>query len=256
MTVQKLYEKLSQFYPETLSACWDNDGIMVSADPSKEVRRVLVALDATDATVRYAAENGYDTVVVHHPMIFVGQKSVTPERAVGKRILDAALSGVSVISLHTRLDAGEDGVNDSLLNRLGFVPSEAFGDDETLNIARAAEIPPMTAKALGLLIKEKLGVPVRMTGDGDRLVKKLGVCGGAGKDFVSLAAHLGCDAYLTGECSYHTAADEAEESGLVTYEVGHYHSEAPVTERLVSLVRSLDGAPDCDSYDSCPYVVL
>ena len=44
----------------------------------------------------------------------------------GKRIFDAWKDGVSVISLHTRLDAGEGGVNDALAEKLGYHYSHEY----------------------------------------------------------------------------------------------------------------------------------
>ena len=114
MTVYELHRALSEKYPKTLSCSWDNDGIMVSPDTGAEVKRVLVALDATHETVKYAAEHGFDTVVTHHPMLFKGVKSVTMASTSGRRILDAAMAGVSVVSFPTRLDAAVGGVNDAL----------------------------------------------------------------------------------------------------------------------------------------------
>ena len=74
MTVRELYLKLNTMYPKELSLSWDNDGLMVCADQDREVRRVLVALDATLAAINYAKDNGFDTLITHHPMLFRGVK--------------------------------------------------------------------------------------------------------------------------------------------------------------------------------------
>ena len=255
MTVNEFHEKLTEMYPRSLSAEWDNDGIMVSADPDAEVRRVLVALDATDAAIRYASEHGFDTLLVHHPMIFGGQKSVLPSTFAGKRIIDAIGGGVSVISLHTRLDAGRGGVNDALLETLGFRSVGVFGDSEMPQIGRIADIPEMTARELAVLIKEKLGCGfVRLTGDGEKIVHRLGVCGGAGGDLLWEAIFSGCDVFLTGECGYNKSEDAAEE-GLVTLEAGHYYTEVPVCRVLADLAKTHAGA-ECEFFDSNPSVLI
>lgn len=255
MNVRELHNKLSELYPKTLSCSWDNDGIMVSRDTSAEVKKVLVALDATGEVLKYAAENGFDTVLTHHPMLFRGPKSVTPEVLTGRKILDAALSGVSVISLHTRLDAGEGGVNDCLCRALGFEPTERFGDDDAPELGRIANITPVTARELALITKDKLGcTAVRVSGDLDKQVTRIGFCGGDGKDFVRYALAAGCDAYITGDAGYNMAEDAAED-GLVTIEIGHYHSEAVACSRLASLAKEIAGA-EAEIYNSCAYTVL
>ncbi|MBR5253385.1 MAG: Nif3-like dinuclear metal center hexameric protein [Clostridia bacterium] len=255
MTVREFHNRLTELYPKTLSCSWDNDGIMISRDTDAEVKKVLVALDATEEVVNYAVANGFDTVLTHHPMLFRGPKSVTPEVLTGRKILGAAMAGVSVISLHTRLDAGVDGVNDQLCRVVGFEPADSFGDDDAPTLGRIAEIAPMTARVLALQVKDKLGCDaVRVTGDLDKIITKVGFCGGDGKDFVIPALISGCGAYVTGDAGYNMSQD-ASEDGLVVIEVGHYHSEASVCPRLASLAKELADA-EVEIYNSCAYKIL
>ena len=255
MNVKTLHDELSRRWPKTLSAAWDNDGIMSSPDVTAEVKRVLVALDATHAVIRYAVENGFDTVIAHHPMIFKGAKNVTPSTLTGRRIVDSLVNGVSVMSFHTRLDAAEGGVNDELCRALGFEPCEAFGDDEMPTLGRIAEIPAMTAGELAELVKTKLGCDaVRVSGDLSTTVTRIALCGGDGKDFIYPALAAGCQAYITGDAGYNMAEDAAED-GLVTIEAGHYHSEAPVCRVIAEAVRELTGI-EAEFVDSCGYKII
>ncbi len=255
MTVNELHRVLSEKYPKTLSCAWDNDGIMISCDTAAEVKRVLIALDATHETVKYAAVNGFDTVVTHHPMLFRGVKSVTMGNTSGRRILDAALAGVTVMSFHTRLDAADGGVNDALCRRCGFDPAGAFGDEEAPALGRIADCEPMTARELALLVKEKLGcAAVRLNGNPNAAVTRIGFCGGDGKDFIYPALSAGCQAFVTGDAGYNMAGDASEE-GIVTIETGHYHSEAVVLEPLAQVVRDCSGA-ETVIYNSCTCSIL
>ncbi len=255
MNVKTLHAELSKRWDKSLSAAWDNDGIMSSPDMNAEVKKVLVALDASHATIDYAVRNGFDTVITHHPMIFKGAKNVTPNTLTGRRIIDSLLHGVSVLSFHTRLDAADGGVNDELCRILGFIPAETFGDDEMPTLGRIAEIPEMTARALAEHVKVSLGCEaVRVNGDLSATVTRVALCGGDGKDFVHPARASGCQAYITGDAGYNMAEDAAEE-GLVTIEVGHYHSEAPVCRVIAEAVRELTGIT-AEIYDSCGYTVL
>ncbi len=255
MNVKTLHDELTKRWPKTLSAAWDNDGIMVCADMTAEVKRVLVALDATHEVIRYAVENGFDTVITHHPMIFKGAKNVTPSTLTGRRIVDALTNGVSVLSFHTRLDAADGGVNDELCCVLGVEPCESFGDDEMPTLGRVAEIPAMTAQELAELVKTKLGCDaVRVNGDLSQTVTRIAFCGGDGKDFVYPALAAGCQAYITGDAGYNMAEDAAED-GLVTIEAGHYHSETPVCRVIAEAVRELTGI-EAEFVDSCGYRVI
>lgn len=255
MTVTELHSRLSEKFPKSISCSWDNDGIMVSADTNAAVKKILVTLDATHEVVRYALENGFDTVLTHHPMLFRGVKSVTEASLSGRRIIDAVLGGVSVISLHTRMDAGEDGVNDSLCRALGFEPVGSFGDDEAPNLGRITEVDDIRGDELVRLVKEKLGCDaVRVTGNCNKLIKRTAFCGGDGKDFVYPALAEGCDAYITGDAGYNMAEDAAEE-GLLIIEVGHYHSEAPVCPVLAKLAEEISGITP-ELYNSCAYRMM
>ena len=51
-TVHDLYTYLDGLYPKALSCAWDNDGLMLCGDGSKEVKRVLCALDVTEKQSR------------------------------------------------------------------------------------------------------------------------------------------------------------------------------------------------------------
>lgn len=255
MNVKTLHDELTKRWPKTLSAAWDNDGIMSSPDVNAEVKRVLVALDASHAVIKYAVDHGFDTVVTHHPMIFKGAKNVTSATLTGRRIVDSLIHGVSVLSFHTRLDAAEGGVNDELCRALGFTVCETFGDDEMPTLGRIAEIPEMTARDLAELVKDKLGCDaVRVSGDLAKPVTRVALCGGDGKDFIYPALANGCQAYITGDAGYNMAEDAAED-GLVTIEAGHYHSEASVCRVIAEAVRELTGI-EAEFVDSCGYRII
>lgn len=232
---------MDKLYPKTLSAAWDTDGLQCSADPERELKRVLVALDATGAVIERAVCGDYDLILTHHPMIFGSAGDIVPDRLCGGKIIKLITAGVSAASFHTRLDAGECGVNDSLAELLGLINITSFGDEECPAIGRIGELAsPMSVSELSLYIKERIGAPfVWATGDGT--VKKLAVLGGAGKDYIAPAKEARADAILTGEVSYNAALDQAE-SGIIVIEGGHYYTEQPVCQRLAELVRDIAGA--------------
>ena len=253
MTVYEFYKFLENKYPKEISCPWDNDGIMCSRDPDAPVRKILVSLDATKRALKYASEGRFDLILTHHPMIFRKLDSVTPATLGGNRVVTAFAEGISVISLHTRLDAGRGGVNDSLVEKLGYTASESFGDDESPKLGRIFELEsPIGAKAFSVSVKEKLGAQsVRLTGCKD--VKRIAVVGGAGGDFVIPAILSKADILLCGECSYNAAQDAAEQ-GLCVLEAGHYHTEFPVCRKLLSL------AEECgisgEIFESCDHITL
>ena len=141
MEFTDFYKSLEELCPSEKSAVWDNDGVMLAPLGRDEVSRVLVSLDPTEKAIRYAAENGFDTLLTHHPLIFKGLKSITGADTVSSRVLTALSSGVKVVSLHTRLDAARGGVNDVLLSLCGAEYTRDFGDAESPDIGRVGKLP-------------------------------------------------------------------------------------------------------------------
>lgn len=252
MTISEFYKALELLAPKSLSAPWDNDGLMCTATPDREVKRVLVALDATEGAIKKAADTSCDMLVTHHPLIFKGLRSITGEDTVSARAILALSGGVSVISLHTRLDAADGGVNDALARRIGLEVTGKFGDSEAPEIGRLCRCAEADADALALRVKDALGCSaVRVYGNGR--INKVAVLGGEGKDFIIPAIKAGADCLITGDAGYN-ACEAAAESGFVIIEAGHYHTEDPVCETLAEYVRSL--GLECDVYAECPSRIL
>ena len=62
--------------PAKLAEEWDNPGLNVG-NPDAEVKKILVALDATEAVIDEAVEKGADMIVTHHPLLFHPVKKIT-----------------------------------------------------------------------------------------------------------------------------------------------------------------------------------
>ncbi len=250
MTIKELYDYLSDLAPRALSCDWDNDGLMAGADLSREVKRVLISLDATEAAVKYAAEHGFDVLLTHHPMIFKGVKSVTPLTLDGKRLIAALTGGVTVMSFHTRLDAAEGGVNDALCRALGWEADGVFGDEEAPTLGRLVTLDKgMTLRDLAAHVKTCLDAPMvkLIVRDPDKVVTKVALCGGDGKGFTYPALAEGAEVLITGNSSYNFAEDGAE-CGIATIEAGHFETEEPVCAVLAETMKLL-GIP-CERYMS------
>ncbi len=240
MTVIEFYNKLSELYPTSLSSSWDNDGLMCCPDINAPVKRVLVALDATEGALSYAEEGGFDLVLTHHPLIFKGLKALNELDVVGRRVLRAMKAGISVISLHTRLDAGEGGVNDTLASLLGLSDIEVFGDSDNPTLGRIGTTTLCDAADFAAKIKEATGVPSVMAYV-CRPVGRVAVVGGGGGDLIGDAKRAGADTLVTGESSYNRSLDAGEDNFNV-FIAGHYYTEAPVMNILKSLAENIAGA--------------
>ena len=253
MTVRELYRFLDEKMPRSLSCEWDNDGLMVCADGNREVRRVLIALDVTAATVAHAIEGGYDVIVSHHPMIFKGLRAINEENYIADKAMTLIRAGVAVMSFHTRLDAVAGGVNDTLAALLGLCEVEPFGEE---GIGRIGTLPSeMPLADFAARVKAVLNAPAVVYADGGRLVHRVAVLGGAGGDDVSTARRAGADTYVSGTLGYHDLTD-APEAGMNLVAAGHFYTEDPVCSVLKAWIGEADETILCDSYRSANVAVI
>lgn len=114
--VAELLAAIDQFAPLSLAAEWDNVGL-IAGRRDWPARRVLVALDLTDAVAREAIVGKIDALVLYHPPIFREIKRIT-ENAPGPTSLlpDLLAARTSLLAVHTALDAAAGGTNDLLLD--------------------------------------------------------------------------------------------------------------------------------------------
>jgi len=109
---------LDELSPFELAAEWDNVG-MLGGRPEWPATRALLAIDLTDAVAAETLAKGVDMLVVYHPPIFKGIRRVTPDaECPTTRLPDLLAAGVSIVALHTALDAAVGGTNDVLLDVL------------------------------------------------------------------------------------------------------------------------------------------
>ncbi len=237
MTVKELYNCFEKRIPDKLREEWDNDGLMCSGDTTREVKRVLLALDVTEEIADYAIERGFDLIVSHHPMIFKPLSAVADTDGPGRKIIKLLDAGISVFSFHTRADKVEGGVNDILCDLLGLFDSEPFGEGDLGRVGWLDE--ECSLEDFVYRTKQTLGCDMVRYSDGLNPVSRVAVVGGDGKDFVKAAIESGADTYLSGRISYNMMV-EAAELGINLIEAGHFFTEQPVTEFFQELLLKFD----------------
>ncbi len=112
---------LEEFAPLSLShkmiekGAYDNSGIIVK--DHDYVGKVLFSLDLTSQSVSEAIKKGCDTIVTHHPAIYLPIKSIGTDGT--EALLEAIKKGINVLSMHLNLDVAKNGVDQSLANAIG-----------------------------------------------------------------------------------------------------------------------------------------
>jgi dinuclear metal center YbgI/SA1388 family protein len=105
-------------------------------------------------------------------------------------------------------------------------PSRAYGMGVVGELDRPAKLRTFLER-----IRRSLGIPhLRYTGDPDRQVRRVAVCGGSGAELLSAAIAAGADAFVTADVKYHAFHDSTGAIALI--DAGHYETEVPVVRSL------------------------
>ena len=237
MTVCELYDILNEKIPTSLSCPWDNDGLMCCPDKNREVGKVLITLDVTGKAIECATEGGFDLIISHHPFIFKGLKAINELSPIADGAMKLIRKDISVFSFHTRLDAVEGGVNDTLASLLGLSDVEAFGEE---GIGRVGALShKLSLEELCDRLKEVTGAPFVLAADGGRSPHRVAILGGEGGDDIENARISGADTYISGRLGYHNMVD-AYGNGMTLIEGGHFFTEFPVCFTLERILKEID----------------
>ncbi|MCY6371800.1 Nif3-like dinuclear metal center hexameric protein [Clostridium ganghwense] len=232
LKVKDIKNIMEEFAPIKFKESYDNVGLMVG-DSNEEVTSILVALDCTLKVIEEAKKKKCNLILTHHPLLFRKPSSITTETLFGKKIIELIRNNISVYSSHTNLDSVKGGINDVIMDILGFEgsktidlsPNRETGDNNS-GIGRVAELDKnITLKELCCKIKAALGIPyLRYAGEDSMTIKKIAVINGSGQDYFYSAKKLGADCILTGDTTYHYVSDYSEE-GIGIIDAGHFGTE-------------------------------
>lgn len=253
MTIEELLGILDELAPRTEQLGWDNSGLLIG-HRDREVRKIYLAVDATEEVIRHAREFGADVLLTHHPLIFTKLSRVSDEDFVGRRVLELAEAGIALIAMHTNFDIHgmREAIDTKLgLHATGMVGDEAGPGDALTGSTGACDASVGSAGACGVevlddedrigsiaelrkavrlddyakFVRDAFGLEgVRVFGDGTTSIRRVAVCGGSGKSEIETAIRKGADLLVTGDIDHHSGLD-ALEQGLCIIDAGHYGLE-------------------------------
>lgn len=196
-----------------------------------EVTRVAAAVDLCEATVRLAAEQGADLMLVHHGLFWGGLEPLTGRRY--RRVASLLKNNVALYSAHLPLDLHpEVGNNAVLASQLGVTVRGTFGEEYDIAIGVWGEIDDRRT-SIAQRLADLLGAAPRLLPFGPERAHRVGIVTGAGGSLIRQAADAGLDTYITGEGPHHTFFD-AEELGLNVFYAGHYATETVGVKALAA----------------------
>ena len=234
---------LNSWAPFSTQAEYDNSGLLVGSQTT-QVNGILTTLDVTNEVVDEAINLGCNLIVAHHPLIFRKLSRISPDTSVGSILYKLIKNDISVLAIHTNLDAALDGVSFVLADRLSLVDKEflTYHDtDKTYGYGVVGNLPNQMGRETFLdFVCTQLGTSaVRYAGDASQ-ISRVAVCGGTGISLATDASRMNADAFITADIKYHEYFDFPN---LLKIDAGHYETEihiaGHITQQLTKQFRDL-----------------
>ncbi len=228
MKCYEIMERLEELSPTMYAMEWDNVGLIVGRR-EKDVKRIYIALDATDEVIEAAIKAQTDMLVTHHPLIFSPIKKLQSDDFIGRRILRLARHDIAYYAMHTNFDVM--GMSDAAADEIGLKKREVlditYEDDIAKEgIGRQGKLPRiMTLAECAEHIKQCFQLDyVKVFGDLEATVENAAISPGSGNFNIKNAVKAKVDVLITGDIDHHAGLD-ANAQGLSIIDAGHYGVE-------------------------------
>lgn len=254
MKIAELIAAFEQWAHPSWQEKWDNCGWQVDPGIKDQPAGVLVCLTPTLAVMEEAIalqSQGHpiNLILAHHPLIFGGISSVTPDGSIGDTIRQAIAHNIGIYTAHTNFDQVANGTADvlaQLLNLQNFKPIETTDpSDPNRGYGRVGNLPQTQPLRILLETIQSLLSPPRLlfspSANLQQPIAKVAVLGGSGASYLSAVAKTGAQLYLTADCKFHQF-QESRDKGIILVDAGHYATERPACDRLVTWCKT-QGAP-------------
>jgi dinuclear metal center YbgI/SA1388 family protein len=243
MTLSDLLASFEKLWPAGTAEDWDRPGLMVG-HPSQTVSKVLLAVDVTADVIDQATQGGCQLLLSHHPLLLRGVHELGELTLKGNLVARAIRSGLAIFSAHTNADIAQGGVSQSLATALGMRNLSPLDElsghgivgqiDEVklIDFARKiAKVIPATAQG------------IKVAGDSEKLISRVGLVAGAGDGFLAQANQLGIDLFITSDLRHHPAQDFIEQAKLTAgpalVDISHWAAEWLWLEQAAAKLSSL-----------------
>lgn len=228
MKCYDVIDKLSILSPLHFAQTWDNVGLLVGRK-DREIEKVFIALDATDAAIEACIFSGAQMLLTHHPLIFSPLKHLTTDDFIGRRIYRLIEHDICYYAMHTNFDimGMADCAADELKLRNRDVLQITYEDDISKEgFGRIGRLPGMMSLAeCAEYVKRVFQIPnVKIFGDLESVVETAAILPGSGKSAIDEAIYKGADVLITGDVDHHSGID-AVAKGLAIIDAGHYGVE-------------------------------
>ncbi|MEO6944051.1 MAG: Nif3-like dinuclear metal center hexameric protein [Lacisediminihabitans sp.] len=233
-TVADVNAVVERLWPLSGAESWDAPGL-VSGSPTANVSHILLTVDVVSEVVAEAIDLTANLIVSHHPLLLRGVTSIAEDRYKGAMLASLIRGNCALIAAHTNADVVETGTSAALAAALHLVDIAPIthGETPTRGIGRTGRlVEPTTLGRLARRLGDILPATasgIRVSGDYDRPVQSVALCGGAGDSLLSEPAVLAADVYITSDLRHHPASEARENArvsgGPALIDVSHWASE-------------------------------
>ncbi|MGC9343546.1 MAG: Nif3-like dinuclear metal center hexameric protein [Bacteroidales bacterium] len=158
MQLKEIINYFEEIAPFSLQESYDNSGIQIG-NPATEVKSAILCIDVTENVITEAVKNSCDLIISHHPLLFGGIKKITGQTMTERIIEQAIRNDISIISLHTNIDAVMNGVNARICDKLGLKNRKVLSPVEGKLMKLAFFVPRANAEEVSnAVFKEGAGV--------------------------------------------------------------------------------------------------
>ena len=204
---------------------YDNSGIILKCKDA--VSRALFSLDLSVFAVESAKKKKCDLIVTHHPAIYDPISKLSVEEAFTAALTNAAVAGISVISMHLNLDTAKEGLDHYLAKGLGAKSYKILDVLEDGGYGREFETEGTLSEFVKGVKKEFDTERVLFYGNKNDEVKMVAsFCGGGSSHAIRFLREgkISADTIVTSDVPHH-AIKEIVESGKKLVIVSHYPAE-------------------------------
>ncbi len=210
MKIAEIFKILDEISPFELQDKWDNSGLQLGS-LDNEFDKIYLSVDVDSNLVESIEKNSL--LVLHHPLIFDGLKSLNPDEYPSNLIYKLIKKDIKVISMHLNFDKTHMNKH-FITDILGYKIKECKEYECYFEVDKSFdEFAKEVAKKLSI-------EHIRVVKSSD-YIKDAVVCTGSGG---SLLKQIKADCFLTGDIKYHTAI-EAKENSINLIDINHYESE-------------------------------
>ncbi|XOD68019.1 MAG: Nif3-like dinuclear metal center hexameric protein [Flavobacteriales bacterium Tduv] len=120
MKIREITEALERWAPKEYAEDFDNVGLLIGSH-ERDVQKILITLDTTEAVVQEAIAKGCNLIITFHPILFNGVKQLIGYNQTERVTIAAIKNDIAIYAIHTNLDNVWSGTNHQICERLGLI---------------------------------------------------------------------------------------------------------------------------------------